>query len=63
LKTPRLRGIEVNGRLAVIFSPEDLSVGLVGGAVDGIYGYEPESAVNLMRCVLTYAGAAPAMRR
>jgi hypothetical protein len=55
LKTPRLRGIEVNGRLAVIFSAEDLSVGLVGQAVDGIFGYEPESATALMSCVVRYA--------
>src|SRR6185436_10030207 len=39
---PRLRGMEINSRLAVIFSGEDLSVGLVGQPVDGIVGYMPQ---------------------
>jgi hypothetical protein len=39
---PRLRGMEINNRLAVIFSGEDLSVGLVGQPVDGIVGYMPQ---------------------
>jgi hypothetical protein len=38
---PRLRAITINGRAAVLFSPEDLSEGLVGQYVDGIYGYQP----------------------
>jgi hypothetical protein len=38
---PRVRAILVNGRAAVLFSPEDLSEGLVGQYVDGIYGYQP----------------------
>jgi hypothetical protein len=41
---PRLRGIEIGGRLAVIFSGEDLSAGLVGNPVDGINGYAPLAA-------------------
>jgi len=50
--TPRLRGIDINGRTAVIFSAEDLSVGLVGQEVDGINGYSPASATSLMRNIL-----------
>lgn len=41
IHTPRLRGLEINGRVAVFFSAEDLSVGLVGMPVDGINGYVP----------------------
>ncbi len=48
IKIPRLRGITLKGRLAVIYSPEDLSVGLVGNAIDGIFGYTPETASRLM---------------
>jgi hypothetical protein len=60
LNRPQLRGIEVNGRLAVIFSREDLSVGLVGQPVDGIIGYSPETATRLMSRLVTFAAnAAP----
>ncbi|GIW75348.1 MAG: hypothetical protein KatS3mg104_0411 [Phycisphaerae bacterium] len=48
----RLRGMTVNGKLAVIYSPDDLSVGLVGNDIDGIIGYEPEVATTLMRQVI-----------
>jgi hypothetical protein len=57
LKAPRLRGIQVNGRLAVIFSAEDLSEGLVGQPIDGILGYDPETATSLMSSILQYASA------
>ncbi len=52
---PRLRGVEVNKRLAVIYSPEDLSVGLVGMTIDGIYGYDPAYATKLMESIVLYA--------
>jgi hypothetical protein len=54
LKGPRLRGIEMNGRLAVIFSAEDLSVGMVGQSVDGINGYDARTATALVRHILLY---------
>lgn len=54
-RQPRLRGLEFDGRLGVIYSREDLSVGLVGMPVEGIIGYEPQTATNLMRCILMYA--------
>ncbi len=62
MNAPRLRGIEVNNRTGVIYSPEDLSVGLVGMSVDGIYGYEADYANRLMENIVLYAmgGAAPA---
>jgi len=57
LQTPQLRGITINGRLAVIFSREDLSAGLVGQQVDGIVGYAPASATTLMQAIITYAAS------
>ncbi|HUB24970.1 MAG TPA: DUF4159 domain-containing protein [Tepidisphaeraceae bacterium] len=48
LSQPRLRAIQLNGRYAVFFSAEDLSVGLVGQSIDGIVGYEPDFATTLM---------------
>jgi hypothetical protein len=52
LKGPRLRGIKIGNRLAVIYSSEDLSVGLVGMPIDGIVGYKPATATALMRGIL-----------
>ena len=40
--------MKLKDRLAVIYSPEDLSVGLVGQPIDGIVGYEPKTASALM---------------
>ncbi|MEL7240391.1 MAG: DUF4159 domain-containing protein, partial [Planctomycetota bacterium] len=51
---PRLRGIEIDGRLAVIVSNEDLTNGLVGSPVDGVVGYTPEDATRLMTAVLRF---------
>jgi hypothetical protein len=61
MNAPRLRGIEVaNGRTGVFYSPEDLSVGLVGMTIDGIYGYDPEDATDLVQNVVMLAmGGAP----
>jgi hypothetical protein len=59
LKQPRLQGLEVGGRLAVILSAEDLSVGLVGMPIDGIIGYEPKSAAKVMACAILSAVPAP----
>lgn len=55
LKSPRLKGVTVNGRLAVFLSREDLSGGLVGQPTDGILGYDPATATAIMRNLLTYA--------
>jgi hypothetical protein len=56
-KAPRLRAVDVSGRVAVIYSPMDLSVGMVGKEVDGIYGYSPKVATQLMANLLSYADA------
>jgi hypothetical protein len=56
-RTPQLRGLEVNGRLAVLYTPMDLSVGMVGQHVDGIYGYDSKTATAIMTTLLQYASA------
>ena len=55
LDKPRLRCIERDGRIVAIFSPQDLSTGLVGHPVDGIVGYTPDDCARLMMNVLMYA--------
>jgi hypothetical protein len=57
LHTARLRGLRRGDRIAVFYSPEDLTAGLVGQQVGGIVGYSPESATALMANILTYAGS------
>jgi hypothetical protein len=56
LKMPRLRGIERDGKLVAILSPQDISTALVGHTVDGVVGYRPEYATKLMVNLLTFAG-------
>jgi hypothetical protein len=51
-KGPRLRAATINKRPAIYFSPEDLSVGLVGQPIDGIFGYTPQSATAICRAVI-----------
>jgi hypothetical protein len=65
LKDPRIRIMEVDNRPAVFFSREDLSAGLVGEPVDGVIGYTPETATEIMRNIILFgsrvqAHAAPA---
>jgi hypothetical protein len=56
LKTGRLQAVTVDDRLAIVFSREDLSAGLVGQDFDGILGYTPETATRLMaRQILSVA--------
>ena len=45
----RLKGLKFRKKWAVIYSAEDLSTGLVGQQVDGIYGYTPACATEIMR--------------
>ena len=49
VKAFQLRGLSRKGKLAVIYSPYDLSVGLVGQPIDGIVGYTPDVATALVR--------------
>ncbi|HET6249195.1 MAG TPA: DUF4159 domain-containing protein [Tepidisphaeraceae bacterium] len=56
LKTPRLNGIQIGKRLAIFYSREDLTAGMVGEPVDGISGYTPQFATDIMRNIVLYAG-------
>jgi hypothetical protein len=51
---PRLRGFSVDGKLRAIISDEDINSGLVGHNIDGIIGYAPGSAVDLMRNIVLW---------
>lgn len=53
---PRLSAVEINGKAAIFLSREDLSVGLVGQPVDGVVGYAPDTASELMAGLLLAAG-------
>jgi len=55
---PRLKAIEVNGRLGVIFSREDITAALVGEPMDGIIGYDPATASEMMYRIVLYADGA-----
>jgi hypothetical protein len=48
----RLKGIPFRGKWAVIYSAEDLSTGLVGQQVDGILGYAPVTATEIVRRIV-----------
>ena len=56
-RAPRVKGIKVGDRVAVFYTREDLSGGLVGEPVDGIVGYEPATATAIMRNIVLYATA------
>ncbi|MDB5321846.1 MAG: hypothetical protein JWN40_3477 [Phycisphaerales bacterium] len=45
----RLKGLKFRKKWAVVYSAEDLSTGLVGQQVDGINGYTPACATEIMR--------------
>ncbi len=57
LNQPRVKGFKVGDRWGVVFSGEDLSAGLVGQPVDGVIGYEPDTATDIMQHVIEYATA------
>jgi hypothetical protein len=62
-RSGRLVGWEVEGRVGVVFSREDLSTGMVGQSVDGVLGYSPGTATDLMTAiVLSVAPKMPATR-
>ena len=57
---PQLTAATVNGRIVAIASAEDLTAGLVGYNIDGIVGYSPASAFELMRNVMLWRATATA---
>lgn len=52
LTAGRLRAMQIGGRDAVIVSREDLSAGLVGNQVDGVVGYDPQTATAIMSNII-----------
>lgn len=52
---PALRAFLLGQRYAVIYSPLDLSVGLLGTDVYDCRGYEPETSLRILRNCLLYA--------
>jgi Domain of unknown function (DUF4159) len=59
IHSAHLRGITIGGRLAVIYSREDLSEGLVGEPIDGVVGYSPKVATALMSDALLLGAFGP----
>ena len=58
-KDPKIEGVRVGNRIGVFFSRHDISAGLVGEPVDGIFGYDSATATKLMQAMLLYASPAP----
>ncbi|MEM7229270.1 MAG: DUF4159 domain-containing protein [Planctomycetota bacterium] len=54
---PRVRGIEVNGRIAIILSPDDCSHALLRQPCWNISGYTSETAYGLLFNVLSYVAS------
>ncbi|MDY6913074.1 MAG: DUF4159 domain-containing protein [Planctomycetota bacterium] len=52
---PRMRGVLLGGRFAILYSGEDITTGLLGRPVYRLRGYSPETAVKLMTNILCYA--------
>ncbi|MCC6580983.1 MAG: DUF4159 domain-containing protein [Phycisphaeraceae bacterium] len=47
LNRPKLQGVEINGRTAILFSTEDITCGLAGLDQWDIFGYTPQTARDL----------------
>jgi hypothetical protein len=58
LRSARVYGIPLNGRIAVYYSPIDISAGLVGQPTDGIVGYAPGTCTEIMRNMILVSAAA-----
>jgi hypothetical protein len=59
-RQPRLCGAEVDGRLAVVFSEQDITAALLGRSFGMSAGYRPDSAFEILRNVVLYAGGVAA---
>ncbi len=55
--TPDLQGVKIHGRWVIVFSPWDITSGLLGTKTWGIDGYSPDSAQALARNIICYAAA------
>lgn len=54
-KQHMLRAVYCDKRLAIIYSPADLTAGLVGYQLSGLRGYKPKTALALMTNIVFYA--------
>ena len=54
---PGLLAITINGEPRVFVSPEDLSTGMIGQPVWGIFGYDAKSAVHLATNIALHAAS------
>lgn len=52
---PLLKAFDIGSRLACIYSPLDLSGGLLGTQIFECNGYDPESSLRIVRNLLLYA--------
>lgn len=59
---PRLKAFELRRRIAVIYSPLDLSTGLLGTHVYSCRGYDGESCLRILRNMLLYADLSTAQK-
>ena len=50
----RLQGVDRGGRLAIVFSRDDLTAGVLGAGCYGLRGYAPKTAVALMTNILCH---------
>lgn len=63
IQSPEMEGVEVDGRLAVIFSPFDLSCALENTAVSNCTGYTRDDAMRIASKIILYSLRAEAVRR
>ena len=59
MKTANLRAVVPGNRVHVIYSPEDLTAGLLGYTGAHVDGYTPESAYELVRNIILDAATRP----
>ena len=54
-KKPRIKAAFLQDRPAILFSPADITCGLVGYPCWGLLGYDPDSSFRMMRNLVLYA--------
>ncbi|TWT43794.1 hypothetical protein RAS1_01940 [Phycisphaerae bacterium RAS1] len=54
-RVPPLKAFSTRQRMAVIYAPLDVSVGLLGTPVYGLKGYDPDGVLRIARNMLLYA--------
>jgi hypothetical protein len=59
IATPRLQGVDLAGRTAILYSGEDITCGMAGLDHWGIFGYKPEFARQIVANVCLLANMNP----